>query len=290
MNWDDARIFLAVQRDRTLRAAARTLKLDQATVGRRIAALEHTLGATLFLRTSGGYVPTAAGQLALRAAESMEASAHDFVRQMHGIDRKLAGDVRITTTDSIALEFLIPTLEKLHAAHPDLRFQLNTSTHVLNLAKREADIAVRTVKPDNPDLLARRLARWPVGLYASAGYLARRGEPAPGTAFAGHDLAVYQPHLGLSRAPTLCGEPIHGGRIVAGVNSNLMLRASIRLGIGLGALPVHLGERDGLVRIWPSRTDESPYEVWLVTHQDLRHTARIRATIDGIVAAFAPAA
>ncbi len=286
MNWDDTRIFLAVQRERTLRGAAKTVGLDQATVGRRIAALERVLGATLFLRTSDGYVLTSAGEVALKAAEKMEQFANDLVRQTQGVDTRLEGDVRVTTTDSLALEFLIPAIGRLHAAHPDVRVLLNTSTQLLNLAKREADIAVRTMKPENPDLIARRLARWPTGLFASKRYLKRHGEPELGTAFAGHDIVMYQPYLAGGRAPTLAGEPIHNGRIVSTVNSNLMLRAQIRAGLGLGEIPVSLAERDGLVRIWPDRTRATPYEVWLVTHQDLRHTARIRAMIDEIVAEF----
>ncbi|QCP54137.1 LysR family transcriptional regulator [Trinickia violacea] len=286
MNWDDTRIFLAVQRERTLRGAAKTLDLDQATVGRRIAALERVLGATLFLRASDGYVLTPAGELALKAAEKMEQFAHELVRQTQGVDTRLEGDVRVTTTDSLALEFLIPAITRLHAKHPDVRVLMNTSTQMLNLAKREADIAVRTIKPENPDLIARRLARWPTGLFASKSYLKKRGEPEPGGAFAGHDIVMYQPYMTGCRAPTLAGEPIHAGRIVSAVNSNLMLRSQIKAGLGIGEIPVLLGERDGLVRLWPDRTRSVPYEVWLVTHQDLRHTARIRAMIDQIVAVF----
>lgn len=97
---------------------------------------------------------------------------------------------------------------------------------------------------------------------------------------------LYQPFLSGNSRPTLVGEPIHAGRIVASVHSSLMLRAMIRADIGIGEVPVHMGERDGLVRIWPELSRGSAYEVWLVTHQDLRHTARVRAMIDAIVARF----
>lgn len=286
MNWDDTRVFLAVQRERTLRRAAKVVNMDQATVGRRIAALEHALRATLFLRTSDGYVLTNAGENALRSAEKMEQSAHELARQAQGVDTRLEGEVRVTTTDTLALAFLIPAIERLHAEHPDVRVLLNTSTQMMNLARREADIAVRTIKPENPDLVARLLARWTVGLYASSAYLKRHGEPAVGTGFAGHDLAIYQPQTSASRLPTLVGEPTHAGRVVSAVNSSLMLRATIQAGIAIGEVPVHLAERDGLVRIWPKRERAQPYEVWLVTHQDLRHTARVRAMIEAIVAEF----
>ncbi|AIO74058.1 LysR family transcriptional regulator [Burkholderia multivorans] len=286
MNWDDTRIFLAIHRERSLRSAARIVGLDQATVSRRLATLERALGATLFLRTSRGYVLTKAGEAALHAAERMEQSAIDLVRQTQGADKRLAGDVRVTTTDSLGLEFVMTAMRNLHHEHPEVRVLLNISTQVHNLAKREADIAVRTVKPDNPDLLTRRLAAWPMGLYASADYLERHGEPVPGTGFERHELVFYLPHLQAPRLLTLVGEPIHAGRIVSGLNSSLMLRAAVRAGLGISELPVPMAERDGLVRIWPDRVSAALYEVWMVTHKDLRHTARVSAMIDHIVQAF----
>ncbi|MDR2331973.1 MAG: LysR family transcriptional regulator [Burkholderiaceae bacterium] len=286
MNWDDTRIFLAVYRERSFRGAARAVGLDQATVGRRLSALERALGATLFLRTSMGYALTPEGEIALKAAEKMEQSAIELVRQTQGVDKRLAGDVRVTTTDTIGLEFLVAAIRALHDEHPDVRVLLDTSTHMANLAKREADIAVRTIKPDNPELLTRRLASWPMGLYASADYFAQHGEPAPGTGFAGHDMVFFLPHIQAARQPTLVGESIHAGRIVSGLNSSLMLRAAIRSGLGIGEMAVPIAEREGLVRIWPERTAAKPYEIWMVAHQDLRHTARISATIDHIVRVF----
>ncbi len=286
MNWDDARIFLAIYRERSLRGAARIVGLDQATVGRRLATLERALGSTLFLRTSNGYVPTSVGEVAVRAAEKMEQLAIDLVRQAQGLDQRLAGDVRVTTTDTIGLEFVMAAIRELHDEHPDVRVLLNTSTQVQNLAKREADIAVRTIKPDNPDLLTRKLAAWPMGLFASAGYIEQHGEPFPGTGFEGHDLVFFLPHMQARRPLTLVGESVHAGRIVSGLDSSLMLRVAVRSGLGLGELPVLIAERDGLVRIWPERTSAKPYEVWMVTHKDLRHTARISAMINHIVRAF----
>ncbi|HTR09592.1 MAG TPA: LysR family transcriptional regulator [Paraburkholderia sp.] len=286
MNWDDARIFVALHRERTLRAAARALDIDQATVGRRLAVLERTLGATLFLRTSNGYELTPVGRIAIRAAEAMEQSAHDLVRHTQGVDKRLAGEVKLSTTDALAQEYVVPAIERLHARHPDVSVVLDTTTQVLNLAKREADIAIRTVRPRNPELLARRLASWEVGLFASPDYVRRRGEPVLGERFAGHDLVVYQPFVAKIRVPSFVGEALTSGRIVARLNTNLTLRATLKAGLGISVIPVPMGERDGLVRIWPDLSNDAPYEIWLVTHRDLRHTARIRVTIDEIVKAF----
>lgn len=285
MNWDDARVFLAVCRASTLRGAARILNVDQATVGRRIAALEKSLGATLFLRTSDGYALTAVGEAALKSVEKMEHLALELERQIQGLDDRLTGSVRVSTTDSLAIDFLIPAIACLHEQHPDVQVQLDASTQILSLAKREADIAVRNTRPDNPDLIARRIARWPVGLFAAQAYVDDHGVPEPGTAFEGHDLVVYQPYL--KKDLTLVSEPLTRGRIVATLSSSLLVRRSIAAGLGVGEIPVYMGERDGLVRIWPQRVRPEPYDVWLVTHADLRHTARVRAVIEQIVEAFA---
>ena len=287
MNWDDARVFLAVCRESTLRGAARILGVDQATVGRRVNALEKSLSATLFLRTSEGYALTAVGEAALLSVEKMEHSALDLERQVQGLDDRLTGTVRVSTTDSLAIDFLIPSIARLHDKHPDVRVQLDASTQMLSLAKREADIAVRNQRPDNPDLIARRIARWPLGLFASQDYIDRHGVPEPGSLFEGHDLVVYQPHLQSKKELTLVSEPLGRGRIVAALSSSLLVRRSIAAGIGIGEIPVCTGERDGLVRLWPERSRPLPYDVWLVTHADLRHTARVRVVIDEIVAAFA---
>lgn len=286
MNWDDTRIFLAVCRQATLRGAGRLLGVDQATVGRRINALETDLGTTLFLRTSEGYVLTAPGEAAYQAAQAMEGAALELQRQVQGLDNRLSGEVRITTTDSLAVDFVIPAIARVHREHPDVRVRLDASSQILSLSRREADIAIRNQKPENPDLVARCIVKWPLGLYAAQGYIDRQGEPLQGEAFAGHDLVVYQPYLDSGKPVTLASEPITRGRIAATVSSGLMMRRAIAAGVGVGELPVRLGELDGLVRLWPQRSRGTTYDVWLVTHQDLRHTARVRVVIDRIVEAF----
>lgn len=286
MNWDDAKIFLALYRERSLRAAARVVGVDQATIGRRIAAMEHGLAATLFLRTSQGYVLTPVGETVLASAEQMELAAMDFVRAAQGVDNRLVGEVNVATTDTLGIDFLLPALRELHRHHPDIRVILNTSTQVANLTLREADIAIRSVKPTNPDLIIRKLASWPIGLYASAEYLARQGMPEQGNGFTGHSLVVYEPHWQNSRTLTMLDEPADGAKIAAGVNTSLMLRHALMTGLGLGEIAVPLAEQVGLVRVWPERQLQKPYEVWLVMHRDVQHAARVRAVIKAIEVSF----
>lgn len=288
MNWDDARFFLAVARVSTLRGAARALNVDQATVGRRVAALEQALKATLFLRTSDGYALTTAGEAALDAAEKMEQAGNELQRRIEGLDDRPMGLVRIASTDSLAVEFVIPAIARLHDDYPDVRVEIKAGTEMLNLAKREADIALRTIKPDNPDLLVRRLASWPIGLFASRRYLERRGTPKPGSGFAGHDIVAFQAHVDAGDRYNLAQETVESARIVASANSSLLVRTALAAGLGLGEIPVHMGERDGLVQVWPQRTRSQTYDVWLVTHKDLRHTARVSKVIEYLVAEFDP--
>ncbi len=285
MDWDNARVFLALYRKGTLRAAAEQLEIDQATVGRRLAAMEKSLAARLFLRTPSGYVPTPAGELAAGAAERMEQGAEQLLRQMQGIDERLCGVVRLAATDSAARHHLIPALQKLREAHPNIRVVLSTSTQITNLTKREADIAVRTVRPDSPDLIARHLKRLHTGIYASKAYVKKRGLPEPGTALKGHDVVAYQRALAPHMADQVCGESSANANVAMEVSNGLMLAECVLAGMGLGELPEHVGDSmPGLVRIWPERN--APYDMWLVLHSDLNRTARVRAVADAIIAAY----
>ncbi|MGY6271458.1 LysR family transcriptional regulator [Achromobacter denitrificans] len=285
MDWDNARIFLAIYRVGTLRGAAALLQIDQATAGRRLAALESSLDARLFLRTPGGYVPTAAGELAFAAAERMEQAADQLQRQMQGMDHRLSGVVRVATSETVARYFVLEAIRRVHAQHPDIRVILSTAIQLSNLTRREADLAIRNLRPDNPDLIHRHLARKEVGLYASRSYVAAHGEPRPGTAFAGHTLVAYQQSVLPGWSDTFCGEPTGNGRVGLELNSGVMIIEAVAAGLGIGELPTHMApDYPDLVRIWPTRSES--YDLWLVMHGDLNRTARVRAVADAIVEVF----
>lgn len=286
MDWDNARMFLAVYRQGTLRGAAEVLQVDPATVGRRLAALEQSLAAKLFLRKPSGYVSTPAGELAFQAAERMEQAANQLQRQMQGIDERLCGTVRVACTDTIAVFYLIDAFRDLRVRHPGIRLQLSASTRLTNLTRREADLAVRTARPDDPDLVVRHLARGAYGLYASRMYLAERGEPVPGTALAGHDVVMYQFANSAYPKGYVSDEPAANATVALEVNSGLMMLHALRAGMGIGQMSTYIGDADPtLDRVWPERS--KPYDFWLVLHGDLNRTARVRAVVDTVVAAFA---
>jgi DNA-binding transcriptional LysR family regulator len=287
MNWDDIRIFLAIHQSGTLRGAGRALAVDETTAGRRLAALEARLEAKLFLRSNTGYVLTSAGEDALLAAQAMEQIAVSFQRRAEKHDVRVSGEVRVTTTDAIAADFVIPAIERLRSDCSALRVILSTTTKVLDLGRRDADIAIRTVRPEHSDLIVRQLAKWDVGLYATRRYLDAHGMPRHGEAFDGHDLAIYQPAVTQNQGSTLGGESIANGNVVAELDSSLMLAMVVGAGMAIGELPTYMAEKQAdLVRIWPDRKRAAPYEVWLVLHADLARTARVRAVVDAIVAAF----
>lgn len=286
MNWDDTRIFLALTRAPSLRAAARSLGVDQATVGRRLNALESELGAKLFLRAKDGYLLTAAGETALVAARRMESAALELRTKIEGQDEHPGGLVRVTSTDSIAIDLLLPAVERLQQQWPNIRVDLEVSTQLLSLSRRQVDIAFRNVRPDAPDLVVRRVAAWPVGLFASPAYLDRFGEPVPEDELRGHHLVVYAPYLEQGPFLTMAGVPARQARIAMTVRSSLLVRKAVAAGIGIGEMPVWMGEREGLVRIWPQRRRPNDYEVWQVMHPDLQRTARVRAAAQFLSAAF----
>lgn len=282
MDWDNARIFLGIYRAGTLRGAAAQLAIDQATVGRRLGAMEKSLNARLFLRTPNGYVATPAGETAARSAELMEQAAHQLQREMQGIDNRLSGTVRVTTTDTMAVHFVMQAMARLHERHPEIQVALNVGTQVSSLTRREADLAVRTARPSSPDLISRHLARRDAGLYATKAYLAQRGVPLPGTGLAGHDIVTYEASIAPRQTEKLGGETVHSARVVMTVNTGLMLLEATRAGIGIGELPTHMADADPqLVRIWPERKHQ--YDMYLVMHSDLNRSARVRAVADAII-------
>jgi DNA-binding transcriptional LysR family regulator len=289
MDWDNARVFLAIYRHGTLRSAAADLGIDQATAARRLAALERALHARLFLRTPKGYTPTPAGEQAFRAAQAMEAAADDLVRRMQGLDDRLEGSVSIACTDTVAVVFLMPALRRLRERHPGIEARLIVSTRLSNLNRREADLALRPVRPDSPDLIARHLGRRAVALYASRDYLQRRGRPTREAGLAGHDLVVYPRELAAYQREAMCGMPVAGARIAVEVNTGLMLTQAVAEGLGIGEIPTHLAGRfPALERLWPDH--EEGYDMWLVMHGDSHRTARVRAVADLVVEAFAAGA
>ncbi|MGF1741989.1 LysR family transcriptional regulator [Vibrio profundum] len=287
MNWDDVRVFLAVARAGSLKGAAQSLMIDQTTAGRRLKALEEKLNCSLFLRTSNQLKLSKKGQEVVALAQAMEERAVSFERLCDGEKDVASGEVRVTTTDSLALDFIVPAISQIQKIYPQLRIVLSTTTQIMSLANREADIAIRTTRPHQLDLITRQLACWEVGLYASKSYLDRKGSPHVDEKFAGHEIAIYQAGVSPQQSETLVEVDRSKANVVAELNSSLMLFNFVKAGLALAELPSYMAEREPeLVRVWPEKARSQPYQVWLALHADSAHAARTRIVVDAIAAQF----
>lgn len=279
MNWDDIRFFLALWQERTLSGASRRLAVDPTTVGRRLTALEQELGAKLFERTPDGFVPTATGEAIRGLCETMETTAIALERQAAGQDTRLSGVVRLTTPEALANRFVVPELAKLHARHPDIEIELLPESRILDISRRQADVAVRVARPKDPELIARKIGGLALALYGTPEYLVKRSVPQPGQGLAGHDL-VYYGGLQPTQGRPFLGESIAGARFTFRSNSTLAQANAVAAGLGIGVLPCYMAEGNPrLVRLWPHAVPEVQ-ELWLAVHPDVRRAARVRAVTE----------
>lgn len=278
LDWDDLRFFLAVHRARTLSSAGRALRVDQATVGRRVRGLEKALGVRLFDRTPDGYAPTAAAARLEAHAEKIEAETLAVERELAGREAQVAGTVRVSTTVAFTQSYLVPRLPRLRARHPDIVLEVLAENREASLTHREADLALRLSRPTQPLLITRRLATVATAMYASGEYLAARGRP--GADFAGHDLIGYDESFQPQKETEWLAANTRGARTVLKLNSSPAMLAACVAGIGIAILPCYLAlEQRSIERISPPGIVVER-GLWLVVHRDLRHAARVRAVGD----------
>jgi DNA-binding transcriptional LysR family regulator len=283
--WDDVRFYLAVARTGSLSAAARALGVDHVTVGRRIALLEKRLGVTLLNRTPDGFATTSAGEAILRQCTVMEIAALDLERIAAGRDSLVTGSVRVTTTEALAYQLIAPAIAPLRQAHPELRVDLVVGVRSLDIARRDADIAVRFARPSASELVGRKLGEVGFSLYASQPYLARAGIPKRGEGLGGYDLITFT-GAPPATSPFFMGESLDGARIALRCDNPLIQLKAAANEVGIAELMCFLGDSSpGLVRVWPN---EAPARrsAWLIVHQDMRRSARIRAVSAAIAEAF----
>jgi DNA-binding transcriptional LysR family regulator len=283
--WDDARYFLAVHRGGSLSAAARALRVNQSTVGRRIAALEDALGVRVFAKTPEGYVMTPDGERLLPHVERMEEETFAVGRALAGEPSQVSGLVRITSSDGFGARVLSRVLAELRLAHPEIDVDLIADNRTLSLGRREADLAVRFSRSREAMVVSRRLIDFGSSLYASESYLSRRGRPRDRN-YSGHDF------IGFTNVPS--NQPEAGwlikfaeaGRIVFTSNSTFALFEATLSGLGIGILPCYLGDTEPSLVCVASPEDVLIETLWLAIHRDLQHSARVRACAEFIVQAL----
>lgn len=283
VQWDDARIFLAITRSGTLSGAALALELGVATVSRRLDRLEAALGVPLFSRHQSGYRLTDDGQALLVHAEALEHAGQAF-GQAAQQQACVAGCVRLATAENLANAFIIPALPSLLARHPELRVEIISGVQAINLHRRDADLAVRMVKPQAGHLTIKRLGTLGFGLYAAPAYVAARSAGADAVDFdADHCIGWAPSHQHLPAAQALAR--IRRGRpCQLEVHTLAAQLAAASAGLGLAVLPHFLARPAGLVCLLPELGADQ--DIWLAMHSDLAHSRRVRAVADHVIALF----
>jgi DNA-binding transcriptional LysR family regulator len=279
MQWDDLRFFLAVARKRTLSAAAKNLSVDATTVGRKIDRLAAELKASLFEAGPAGHILTASGNELLKHAEEVERSVMAAASALVGEHSRFAGTVRLSLSEGFATWVVAEHLQSFRSLHPDINLEIVTTNGFLNPSKREADLAVMLARPLKGPLIARKLANYSLGLYASSHYLDTHCAPEAVDDLKAHVLIGYipdfiyaeelryLPEIDDSLVPTLSSTSIN------------VQHAMARSGLGISVLPNFIGALDNKLRpVLPAIQIRRSF--WIVVHRDLARVARVRAISD----------
>jgi len=284
LNWDELRTFVEVARDGSLSGAARRLGLTQPTVGRHIDALEAALGSTLFTRSPRGLTPTPAALALGPHAEAMATAAAALGRAASGEAAADRGAVRVTASDVVGCEVLPPILAAFHAEHPGIAIELALTNRNEDLARRDADVAVRMVRPTQSGLVARRIGISRIKLYAHRDYLARFREPRSLTDLASHCVIGFDRDSRIFRGAGDFAQRLTREDFGFRCDNDLAQLAALRAGAGIGGCQENIARRTPeLVAVLPNAIQYA-LEVWLVMHEGLKATRRVRLLFDHLAA------
>ncbi|MEM9067377.1 MAG: LysR family transcriptional regulator [Myxococcota bacterium] len=270
MDWDDLRVFLALSRAGSVAGAAATLGVSRSTVGRRVAALEEAMNTTLIERAGGAIRMTAAGELLGEQAERVEGEVLACERQVAGRDVALQGPLRVSVVD-VASVLLAPAFALLKARYPDIELELRSSDELANLHRRETDLAIRVaLEPPSPDLFGRRLGHMEYAIFGHRDVVGLDNPP----------WILWDETRGAAATRALAESRSRPLRVAATVDRmHLMLDLAVA-GMGLALLPVALARRrPELVPVGEVPQPGQGVDLWVLTHPDLRRTARLRVAM-----------
>lgn len=277
LDWNDYKIVLQVAEAGSLSKAAKLAGSSHPTMFRRINAVEEKLGVRLFERFRTGYHPTAAGEEVVAVANQIAELTADAERRVAGRDLRPAGTVRIATTDTLLFALLAPVVAEFRKVEPEITLEIIASNEISDLSLRESDIALRPAAAQEQHLVGRKLGTIAQAIYAPLNF----GQPS---------LAQQQigalPWVGPSRnmpypeLQTWMKKNHYDEACVCRMNTVLGMHAAVRSGIGLAVLPIYLAETDSELLRVGEPIDDVAVDLWLLTHPDLRRTARIRAVLD----------
>lgn len=286
-DWSLWRTFLAVVAERSLSGAARALALTQPTVGRHVDALEAAAGAALFTRSRGGLNPTDLALSLVPHAQAMAAAAEALARAASGEASQARGTVRLAASDIVGTFVLPPLLAAFRERHPAIAVELALSNRNEDLLRREADIAVRMVRPHQEAVVARRIGAVRIGLYAHRRYVAAYGLPASADALFAHALVGVDRDAQVLRGMRFGGRALERADFALRCDSDVAQLMAVKAGFGIGACQVGLAVADpDLVPVLPGAVGFG-YDMWLAMHEDLRATQRVRLLFDHLAEGLA---
>ncbi|MFO0628197.1 MAG: LysR family transcriptional regulator [Polyangiales bacterium] len=282
MDWDDLRYVLAVARAGSLARASKALAVDHTTVGRRVEMAERGLGVRLFARTPGGYIPTADAERLLGEMRAVEDAVIALERTAQARQSGIDGVVRVTAPETFGCVYLAPRLALLRHEHPRLSVALSSTGTVLDLARREAEIAVRMFRTAHDGLAVRRVGAVRYGMYASRAYLQRR--PVRSAADLGdHPLLSSEAPVRGTRPTAVdarwLAKLTGDARPALVCDVSMALYEACREGAGIAVLPRYLGDRDATLTHLPM-PDPPTEPVWITVHNDMRRVALVRTVLD----------
>jgi DNA-binding transcriptional LysR family regulator len=266
MNWDDLRYFLALARKHSVSGAGRELKVKHTTVARRIAALEDQLGSRLFDRTPSGYSLTQVGENLLPHAIEVEDKINDADREIIGMDAQLSGPLRLASSYDLFSRLIAPKLKQFTDQYPAVELELVSSTGLVDLASREADIALR-ISPNPPEhLIGRQIVPLSHGVYGSAEYLSQVTDV--------HSLILWSHDKTM---PQWVLDHFPESKLVSRVTDIMTMNELVKNHLGLARMPCYVGDAEPSLRRVDVSLKSSGWSVWVLSHKDLKDTARIRA-------------
>ncbi|MDP3251186.1 MAG: LysR family transcriptional regulator [Hydrogenophaga sp.] len=288
-NWTLIRSFLAALDRGSLMGAARALSTSQPTVGRHIGELETQLGVVLFERTGRGLLPTPHAQRLADAARAMSAAADQLARQATGAQALARGSVRISASQPVTCMLLPPLLRQMRELHPDIQIELVSSNAVSNLLQREADIALRMVRPDQSSLVAKRVGQVAIGTFAHRDYLRRRGTPRAPADLLTHDVIGNDRNTDILSGFARMGMPMQREDFAVRTDDLNAYQAAVSAGLGVGFLARYVARQNpDLVPLLPM-LDIPALPMWLAVHREIRSNPRIRRVWDFLSQTLPPA-
>jgi DNA-binding transcriptional LysR family regulator len=285
IEWSDLRFVLAVSRAGSALRAAQALGVNQTTVMRRMAQLEGRVGAALFERKQSGYRATPLGERIAAVAARIEDEVIALESAIGAEQRNVSGSVRLTTSEALASHVVAPLLSNFRKAHAGILIELLADDRRLDLARGEADVALRTgSRPDGAGIVARRLPDVAWSVYCSRSYADEHGAPASVDALDGHPILDIDGALAGRPAPLFLSRAAPNSKVSARSNSLANLVSALKAGLGIAMLPCLIGDADsGLVRCMPP-IRELDSEMWMIVREDVRSAPHIRAFADFLAA------